>query len=510
MKTIRRLYRTRLKSVFQGTSPHNQGLQAHRPKFLSLLRGVFAASLLSLALSLGEHASAQTLLDPAGKFRCDCAAIVRISGNSAKVVNSKKTIAAQTATISRLTTSLSAATSKKAKAKIAKQLKAAKALLAKFKSCTRGTLTPTGALDVVTPLALGVSHACAITPSPEGAVYCWGRNNWGQLGNGSTTDSSVPVKVSGLSRVVAVSAGENHSCALLECGTVKCWGANNFGQFGKSTPASASRPVSISNISGGSQIATGYDHTCVLKSSGGLTCFGRNDSGECGVGSTDSVVAPSTPTGLGSSVASFANGAFHTCAVSSGGALSCFGWNNDGQLGINSFTESTTAAPVSGLTSGVSRVAGSYFSTCALLGDGNVQCWGRNNLSQLARATPSFSSTPLAATGVPVGAAQLVMSNNNGCVLSTAGAVFCWGTNSKGQLGDGSSSSTTASTAVQVQNLSATATFIAAKSLSACAVLSSGAVQCWGDNTYGQAGNGTTNENGEFSPVTVSGFTSAQ
>jgi alpha-tubulin suppressor-like RCC1 family protein len=102
------------------------------------------------------------------------------------------------------------------------------------------------------------------------------------------------------------------------------------------------------------------------------------------------------------------------------------------------------------------------------------------------------------------------MSNNNGCVLSTAGAVFCWGTNSKGQLGDGSSSSTTASTAVQVQNLSATATFIAAKSLSACAVLSSGAVQCWGDNTYGQAGNGTTNENGEFSPVTVSGFTSAQ
>ncbi len=238
-------------------------------------------------------------------------------------------------------------------------------------------------------IAVGDLHTCALI---NGGVQCWGYNVYGQLGNNSTTDSPIPVPVSGLtSGVQAVTAGGSHSCALVN-GGVQCWGFNTFGQLGNNSGTNSHVPAPVSGLTSGVQdITAGGSHSCALVN-GGVQCWGSNTHGQLGNNSgTDSHV-PVPVSGLASGVQAIAGGTFYTCALVNGG-VQCWGCNNQGELGNGSTTESPVPVPVSGLTSGAKAIAAGDEHTCALK-DGGVQCWGWNTDGQLGNNSRSRALYP--------------------------------------------------------------------------------------------------------------------
>ena len=189
-------------------------------------------------------------------------------------------------------------------------------------------------------------------------VDCWGSNYRGDLGNGTTTDSSTPVGVSGLSDVIAVTAGEDHTCALLSGGTVDCWGNNLFGQLGDGTFADSPTPVAVSGLSGAIAVTAGGDHTCALLTGGTIDCWGSDFYGQLGDGQVQTFSpTPVAVTGLSGGAIAVTAGDTFSCALITGGAVECWGQNSSGQLGNGTTTDSSTPVGVSGLGSTAS-VAG--------------------------------------------------------------------------------------------------------------------------------------------------------
>ncbi|ACL23603.1 RCC1 domain-containing protein [Chloroflexus aggregans] len=356
----------------------------------------------------------------------------------------------------------------------------------------------------VTAIAAGGAHTCARTSS--GGVWCWGGNFYGQLGDGTTTDRSTPGAVSGLpSGVTAIAAGNYHTCALTGSDGVWCWGDNFYGQLGDGTTTNRSTPGAVSGLpSGVTAIAAGNYHTCALTSSGGVWCWGRNDSGQLGDGTTTNRSTPGAVGGLPSGVTAIAAGDYHTCALMSSGGVWCWGLNNRGQLGDGSYTDSSTPVAVGGLPSGVMAIAAGNYHTCALTGSDGVWCWGTNSDGQLGDGTTTNRSTPVAVSGLPSGVTAIAAGNYHTCALTSSGGVWCWGYNLSGQLGDGTT--TNRSTPGAVSGLPSGVTAIAAGDEHTCALTGSGGVWCWGDNYYGQLGDGTTTN--RSTPGAVSGLPS--
>lgn len=282
----------------------------------------------------------------------------------------------------------------------------------------------------VSAIATGDSHTCALTGA--GTVQCWGRNSGGQLGNGTTADASEPVVVSGLSGVAAIAAGGNHTCALMNAGGVQCWGFNNYGQLGNGSTASASTPVGVGGLSGnGVAISTGWLHTCVLTSAGNVQCWGRNFDGELGNGSTTGATTPVTVTGLSGAVA-IAAGGLHSCAVTSAGGAQCWGANIYGELGNGTFASSSVPVTVTGLNGNAATIAAGQQHTCAATTAGAVQCWGYNGNGQLGNGTTTRSTTPVMVIGLGAGAAAISARGNRSCALTRGGGARCWGDPSYG------------------------------------------------------------------------------
>ena len=335
-------------------------------------------------------------------------------------------------------------------------------------------------------VAAGDEHTCAVV---NGGVWCWGDDTFGQLGNGISPGNAPPGAVQGLgagSGVQAVAAGQYHTCALVN-GGAWCWGYNLHGQLGNGTAADSHAPVAVQGLSSGVQaIAAGIDHTCALVS-GGVQCWGSNSNGQLGNGTTADSLTPVAVQGLGAGVQGVAAGDTHSCALVNSSAW-CWGGDASGQLGDNSAVDSSVPVPVQGLSdpgSGVQAVTAGYDSTCALV-NGGLQCWGANSTGQLGIAAPD-AGVPAAAAGLSAGVQAVVMGYDHTCALS-GGAVECWGANLHGQLGNNSFVDSDA--AVAVQGLGSGVQTLVAGGNRNCAVVNGG-VQCWGDGTFGALGNAT-------------------
>jgi alpha-tubulin suppressor-like RCC1 family protein len=356
----------------------------------------------------------------------------------------------------------------------------------------------------VTAITAGGSHTCALTTG--GGVKCWGRNEYGQLGDGTTENRMTPVEVSGLSSgVTAIAAGGSHTCALTDGGGVKCWGYNVFGQLGDGTTIQRSVPVEVSGLSSGvSAIAAGGHHTCALISSGDVKCWGANWYGQLGDGTTENRTTPVEVSGLSSAVSAIAAGKYHTCALTDGGGVKCWGDNEYGQLGDGTTDDRLTPVDVSGLASGVSAIAVGVVHTCALISSGDVKCWGDNYYGQLGDGTTEYRTTPVEVSEMSSAVSAIAAGGEHTCALTTGGGVKCWGRNYSGELGDGTI--IRRSVAVEVSGLSSAVSAIAAGFDHTCALTTGGGVKCWGDNYYGQLGDGTIIQRSVL--VEVSGLSS--
>ena len=237
--------------------------------------------------------------------------------------------------------------------------------------------------------------------------------------------------------ITAVAAGRTHGCALTIGGGVKCWGYNRNGELGDGTMNTRLFAADVSGLASGvSAIAVGGRHTCALTSVGGVKCWGVYDSDQLTGRRTMSLV-PEDVAGLTTGVMAIAAGSLHTCALTSGGGVKCWGLNLFGQLGSATMTESRFLVDVSGLASGVSAISADNLHTCALTSGGGVKCWGWNNSGQLGNGTTTNSSTPVDVSGLTSGVTAIAAT----CAVTSVGGVKCWGENAFGALGDGTRTS---------------------------------------------------------------------
>jgi alpha-tubulin suppressor-like RCC1 family protein len=334
-------------------------------------------------------------------------------------------------------------------------------------------------------VSAGSFHACAILAGGE--ARCWGRNDGGQLGNGSQADSVFPVSVRGIADAVGVSAGDGHSCVVLSSGGVKCWGSNRYGQLGDGSQTDSSIPVSANGVSGAIGVSAGEMYTCAALSGGEVWCWGLNYYGQLGNSTVTYSSTPLKVIGIEDAV-SVSAGRCHACAVLSGGEVWCWGYNVFGQLGdgTQGFA-SFVPVRAKDIAGAVSVSAGDYF-TCALLSGGEARCWGANSYGVLGDGSTTDSLTPVVVNGITDAISISASVVAFACAALSGGESLCWGYNYYGQLGDGSQTNSAAPVNV---NGVADAIQISVGAYHACAVLSGGRAQCWGWNNYGQLGNGS-------------------
>ena len=303
----------------------------------------------------------------------------------------------------------------------------------------------TGLSSGIVAVSSGTNHTCAVTTG--GALLCWGDNASGQLGNNSTADSLVPVAVSGLSSgVAAVSAGNLNTCAVTTGGAVWCWGDNESGQLGNGALSQMPSLVPVAAVSVLASdidaITLGSHHACALAIGGAVYCWGLGLDGELGNGSTSSSPVPVAVHGLGGGVDAIAAGDFHTCAAS--GGVHCWGQNQHGELGIGSMNEdasmkeSAVPVAVTGLSSGIASITAGLAYSCALTTGGPVWCWGDNTFGQLGNNSTTPSNVPIQVVGLSSGIAAVGGGDESTCALTSVSSVLCWGGNESGELGDDS------------------------------------------------------------------------
>jgi len=347
-------------------------------------------------------------------------------------------------------------------------------------------------------LAAGDRHACLLRT--DGTVACWGDNDRGQLGDGTSSPRSAPVAVAIPGTIVALVTGSAHSCALRSTGLVYCWGANDHGQLGDGSQSDQQAPVSVRLNATVTQLAAGADFTCASLASGDVTCWGGNDSGQCGVPSPSIVLTPNRTLGL-SRTRGLAAGHHHVCAFDDEGKVSCWGNDTVGQLGDGATAASRAPVVVAALGSQwVSGLAAGDGHTCALAA-GRIFCWGANNAGQLGLGTAADVPTPTEISSFH-DALAVTAGSQHTCARRADDSVWCWGGNSGGQLGEGTTSSLMLPVPV-AGHLRGSA--VAAGGDFTCALESVGGLSCWGNNRHGELALGNRLFDPVASAVTVPG-----
>lgn len=338
--------------------------------------------------------------------------------------------------------------------------------------------------NTVIAISAGGTHVCALLQNGE--VMCWGDNTSGQLGDGTYTPHSAPVKVTNLADATAIAAGGQHTCAITKNNGVQCWGYNRYGQLGDGTKTMSNIPVSVRGLSHPIvSIAAGIDHTCAITSEGNVKCWGKNLSGRLGDGSNSlHSTTPVDVINLDGTAVSVTAGDEHTCVILENGGVQCWGSNTSGQLGIDRNRNlSKTPEYTLDLTSGVSQISAGYSKTCATMNDGKLKCWGWLG-SDYFWDTPAEINLAKNVISLAVGAGHI-------CAILRDGTVECLGENASGQLGNGSNAESFSP--VKVKALNGDAISVVANFSFTCVLLKSSEVKCWGDNTVGQLGDGTKN-----------------
>ena len=332
----------------------------------------------------------------------------------------------------------------------------------------------------------GFSHTIIL--KNDGTVWAWGYNSYGQLGDGTTTQRNTPVQVSGLTGVTAISAGYRHSLALKSDGTVWAWGQNDKGQLGDGTTTQRSTPIKVSgSLTGVTAISAGYNHSLALRSNGTVWAWGDNICGQLGDRSQTDRKTPVQAYGL-AGVTAIAAGDYHSLALESNGTVWAWGNSESGQLGNGAFVYGTTPMKISGSLTGVTAIAAGGKHSLALKDDGTLWTWGSNTYGQLGDGTTTQRNTPVQVLGSLTGVEAIAAGAQHSLALKGDGTLWTWGSNAYGQLGDGTN--TDRSTPVQVSGLTGV-TAIAAGDYHSLALKSDGTVWAWGQNGEGQLGDGT-------------------
>jgi len=360
----------------------------------------------------------------------------------------------------------------------------------------------------VVALAAGDDHACAVLAG--GALKCWGRNTDGQLGLGDVAnrgdgtgqmgDALPEVSLGG--PAIAVATGAAHTCAVTDDGAVRCWGAGDAGQLGTGDDADALAPpaTGIALPRAATAVAAGANYACALLAGGQATCWGGGARGQLGTGDTADSAAPAGMLAFPSKATALAGGAHHACALLESGRIACWGANDHGQLGLGDTQDRLGPTLVDTGAGRVRALRAGGDATC-ILDDGGVRCWGANDRGQLglgdAVARPAPPAGPVE-LGAGRGATAVAVGGAFVCALLDSSQAKCWGDNSAMQLGtalsgpaygDGPGEMGDALPEA-VQGGGRSLAGVAAGRAHACAILDTGDVRCWGDNTYGQLGAG--------------------
>ena len=384
-----------------------------------------------------------------------------------------------------------------------------------------------------TQVAVGEDHTCAILT--DATVACWGNNSDGQLGNNSVPHTAVPVAVylpgssrHKLSNIIDIAASGYFTCALQNTGAVYCWGKNAYGSLGNGTTDATPFPTMLSIPEPVLAITAGAYHACALLDNAdhSALCWGNNSSGQIGDNSTttrllpvDVMVAKGAGTALLTGISQISAGGNHTCVSFEDSGAMCWGSNSTGELGNGSLSDSPLPLSVNtpdgkAPLTAVTEIAAGGSHTCAVFGATfSADCWGENVYGQLGNPMDSwFETLPSFIPGL--GVRSISGGGEHTCAIGADGRVICWGYNGQGELGDGTTGDSNAPVALSITNGS----MVSAGHYHTCAVLQDTTVQCWGDGRNGEIGNGffdTTNSTPETvvrglidDEIFASGFTS--
>jgi alpha-tubulin suppressor-like RCC1 family protein len=343
-------------------------------------------------------------------------------------------------------------------------------------------------------LQAGGYHTCGLTH--DGQMHCWGYNTYGQLGDGSGSNQPVPVAVDqGDREFTELVAGNYHTCGATENGSVYCWGYNNYGQIGDGTEENRLTPTPVSSLGNMVGVAAGRYHTCAWSEFGNGYCWGRGFLG------TGEWTVSSLPLQVDGShdFARMAAGDFNTCGITDTDQLYCWGYSDYGQQGTGVY--SNTAVPT--LVPDVSPVADvdlGYHHLCSRSVSGQLSCWGEEGYGQVGNGEVSYRTIPTAVGGGVSGFSRISTGFEHACGLLDSGEAYCWGRGDSGQLGDGMYGSSTLPVEVMT---SASFQEVSSGSFHSCALTPAGEAYCWGGGSTGRLGTGSTAS--ESTPAPVSG-----
>ena len=339
----------------------------------------------------------------------------------------------------------------------------------------------------------GSFHTCAINAGKS--LYCWGANSSGQVGDGTVEQRTSPKKIGASGAWATVSAGGFHTCAISTGKSLYCWGFNGNGQSGDGTVEQRISPKKIGTSGAWATVSVGHLHTCAVTIGDSLYCWGANDSGQIGDGTTDPRVSP-RKIGAGGAWAGVTAGGRHTCGITSGDSLYCWGSNLNGEVGDGSAVHPQLSLSKVGSTGVWALADAGDLHTCAISTGKSLYCWGDNNSGAIGdgtagpgydRYSPKKIGTSGAWARVGTGGA---LGYSHTCAVTTGKSLYCWGNDFYDQIGDGTSNlSLFSPKKIGSSGVWAGST---AGGLHACAVSTGNSLYCWGDNSGGQIGDGTT------------------